>query len=259
MSQIAKKLKALLPQASEQAQEVRAAISDLDARIAALNNERDALSSRRVTRDDVVDTICADIDRLADDFRDRMADQIKTTKNGHTRKPVVLDVNWVGEMRASKLSRVFGGLLGIEPNYGPMLELRQDATLFLFRPELKRAAAEVVDAANLDYTGAAPLAESAARMQAIGVEIGALETEKCELVELAKSHGLRINGDPQPVARVAAGAFDAATHPYVYQRKRANDSTPTRGANIIRTHKEGGADSYIFETDMPDHLRALIQ
>lgn len=174
------KFKSSFEELGKGAQQMRQVAGNLRNRIAQLESERKAICALPIRAEDYASLIQQDIDRIADHMRDFIAREMSKKAGSAT-------VNMVFQMKKRDAS--FGMLLGgirSPDRDGNRAELTQGVATFLFRDEMKRAAAELVTRIHHPpFSHAQPMADSLARIEAIDGELEGLRSELADLEKLA--------------------------------------------------------------------------
>lgn len=222
-------LKELLPSVREVADQVRQHVHTLQARITALQDERDALLKKGITREDYADLLCAEIDRKADAhcaaIAKNLSADLQSAIAGHKPAPgqAMAWIPTVVNARAASAQDRSVLRSGIRDRYGrdhDDVPLTQISATFLFREELKRTSREMVALiAPWPFVHAVGLKEATARLDAIAGELQRLGRELDDIRADAQAVGIDVASlfrpEPQP------DAFEAVKGATQHMKRKA--------------------------------------
>ena len=206
MGSTLKNAKDLAAQISDSIASIRQAASDTQNRIADLNREHGNILKSPVTREDYIAMVQAEIDIKADFYRSRAADYFQMALAGHSSGacfPAKAEVGVLirkGQDKQDGRKRLTGNLRGAAGGGDFDLDpLTQLAATFLLRDEMKRAAAEAINAVeSRAFPKAKPFSESLTRLNEISIELSSLNEQLNELRTSAEALGLNLSIDIQP-------------------------------------------------------------
>ena len=187
------RIKKLLPELGKHTEIARQAETEIAERIASLQRERAALLTQPITRDDYADLICADIDRLANDYKAAAARKLRDRMKPGERNGDPANVATALAFGDRTTLSCFGGLRSLQGAWDFGNDpLMQGAATFLFRDSMKRAAVELVAALEpWPFPDAIPMADAVARINAIDGELELLGVEKAEIADLLQAVGVQ--------------------------------------------------------------------
>lgn len=192
MSEAMNALKNLMPAMRESAAVIRRELAALNGRIDQLQAERVALLKQPITREDYAALIHADIDRLADGYRDLTASKMLARMSLDAKPGEPADVQTAMRFPRVGFSSLAGGLRDPVRDFDGE-PLSQGAATFLFRDDMKRAATEAVNAIKKwPFPNAKPLGDSLARIAQIDAELVDLKAQRTEVVDQSGELGLDV-------------------------------------------------------------------
>ena len=196
MSEAMKSLKSLMPAMREHAAVIRRALAGLNVRIDQLQAERVELLKQPITREDYAALIHADIDRLADGYRELAAGRMRELMGPDAKPCAPANVQTALGFANRAVSSVYGSLRSPFNDFDGE-PLPQAVATFLFRDEMKRGATEAVNAIKKwPFPNAKPLGDSLARMAQIDGELADLKAQRAEFVDQSGALGLDVPAPP---------------------------------------------------------------
>ncbi|MBN4938075.1 hypothetical protein JY409_08485 [Stenotrophomonas maltophilia] len=263
-------IKNLLPSVSEGKAKLQAAYEEVRGCQKALNAERDSLLKLPLAKDDLIAVMHAEIDAAADGYlkmaAGKLRDDIVAQDSSEKQRSPKVCVGDVERTRKHFRGRMLGQLrmaTGYSDYTGdnPTDPLTQHAATFLFRDEMKRAAAQVVEAMQYPFPDAKSLVEVRARLSEIDSELASLGVLRGELEAQAKALGITLSDEPAKAVPSPAQADEVLVsddETFTYHVKHESQSTPTGDADVIRTYKATGITSYLRQEDVPQRFHASL-
>ncbi|WP_164153142.1 hypothetical protein [Stenotrophomonas maltophilia] len=263
-------IKSLLPSVSEGRAKLQAAYEEVRGCQKTLNAERDSLLKLPLAKDDLIAVMHAEIDAAADGYLKMAADKLRddivardSSASQHSPKVCVGDID---RTRKHFRGRMLGQLrmaTGYSEYTGdnPTDSLTQHAATFLFRDEMKRAAAQVVEAMQYPFPNAKSLVEVRARLIEIDSELASLGVLRGEVEAQAKALGITLSDEPAKAVPSPAPVDEelvSEDETFTYHVKHESEITPTGDADVIRTFKETGIPSYFRQEDVPKRFHAAL-
>lgn len=193
MTRIIANLKSLLPQLGEQTTQVRTAVAELRARRSALQVQRADLLAMSVSREDYASTVCADIDRAADSYEERMKSYFArraegTESHGHYRATFE-NVKKVLSGRSGE--SLFGSPLASVELLSPRDGIPAAVLLYLLREPIKDATRRTIEAIDpWPVQSLATVTEMLQRLDEIDTELKQVNADLAEILDHAKRLGI---------------------------------------------------------------------
>ncbi|MBN4939754.1 hypothetical protein JY409_17065 [Stenotrophomonas maltophilia] len=263
-------IKNLLPSVSEGRAKLQAAYEEVRACQKTLNAERDILLKLPLAKDDLVAVMHAEIDAAADDYlkmaSEKLRDDLIVRGSPAGRPSPKLCVGDVDGTRKYFRGRMLGQLRMATGHSeytsdNPGDPLTQQAATFLFRDEMKRAAAQVVGAVQYPFPNAKSLAEVRARLGEIDSELNSLQGLRAEVEAQARALGVTLADEPATVASPPSDVGEklvSEDETFTYHVMHESEITPVGNADVVRTFKATGIPQHFRQEDVPKRFHAAL-